>query len=324
MVLPKNSTLLLLLTMIFGASCSSVNKLALRSTADILERGSGQIDHEADWHLFKDALAGNIKLMETMSYADPENTTLLAMLAKSYAGLAFGVRETLYLDDYLGDKDIGFSKSQTIAAYSKSFEYGLSYLKLKGVSRKDLFAKDAASKLGEKLRTTLDFEDRLAVFYTAQSLGGMINLQKDNVELISRIGAVKAMMDWVCQGYMEFENGSCYLFYGMYEASRPATLGGDLEKAKTIFKKQMKENPQNLLIRVAYLQYYVIPMIDDVEYARQRETLLKEFKRWSGARNAALTGQGVELYRKASRFNLFNAIAHERFKIIEKNKNNIF
>lgn len=315
--------LLLALPIIFGASCSSVNKIALRSTSEILEKGSQSVNREGNWHFFKASAPANIMMLEGMSFADPENARLLGMSAKAYGGYAFGVRETLYLEDLLGDSSAEFNKKQAISAYSKGFEYGLLYLEQKGIGREEVFSKDAAHSLPKRFDEVLEQEDMSAVFYTGQSLGGLINLQKDDVGMLSRIGAAKAMMDWVCERDMSFENGACLLFYALYEASRPAMLGGDLEKGKRIFQSFIKKYPQNLLGRVSYIQFYVIPMMDELEYAKEREVLIREFAKWEESLRQHANAEGNK-YKDNPQYNLFNAIAFERFKIIEKHKENIF
>ncbi|MEX0799551.1 MAG: hypothetical protein WD025_08900, partial [Bacteriovoracaceae bacterium] len=70
--------------------------------------------------------------------------------------------------------------------------------------------------------------------------------------------------------------------------------------------------------------YYVIPMMDEVEYAKQREYLISEFEKWQQVKNAGKMDEGSSVYEKNPQFNLFNSIAHERFKIIDSNKDNIF
>ncbi|MCO4754073.1 MAG: hypothetical protein KC478_06305, partial [Bacteriovoracaceae bacterium] len=265
----------LLLPIIFGASCSTVNRVAVNTSANIIDQGAAQINHEPNWHLFKDSAGANIKMIEGMSYAQPENEKLLALLAKSYGGYAYGVLETQHLNEVLGDSANEFYKEQAISAYTKSFNYGLRYLELKGIEKETIHSRDVATELPKLLEKNLSEDDKTAVFFTAQSLGGLINLQKDNVSLIGKIGAVKAMMDWVCTQDMEFEAGACRLFYALYETSRPAMLGGDLEKGKKLFKDFIEKYPYNLLGRVAYVQFYVVPMMDEVEYAKQREILLR-------------------------------------------------
>ncbi len=319
-----NIRALLWLPIILGISCSSVDRVTVNTTARVMEKGANQINHDPDWHFFKQAAPANIKMIEGLSFANPDNDKLLAMLAKSYGGYAYGVLETLNLDDALKDREKLFYKDQAIGAYTKSLNYGLKYLERKGIKKTDVFSKEAAAKLPILLEEKLDSDDKTAVFFTGQSLGGLINLQKENVLLISRIGAAKALMDWVCQRDMDFEGGACHLFYALYEASRPAMLGGNLEKGKKLFKKFIKEHPYNLLGRVSYIQYYVIPMMDEVEYAKQREALIREFSIWEKVKNAGAQDSRVENYLKRGHLNLFNAIANERFKIIEKNKDNIF
>src|SRR5690606_29325702 len=141
-------------------------------------------------------------------------------------------------------------------------------------------------------RSTLSLHDALPIFpallskklpsnkrayeataFFAQALGGLINMKKDDMVLVAQLPVAKGMFDWVCVEEPNINHGACDLFYGAYEAGRPKMLGGNPEKGKKIFLKAIELNPNNWLARVTYLQYYVIPMFDEDEWAAQKKVL---------------------------------------------------
>ncbi len=318
--------LLLALVLAFNISCSSMIKnVGVNGAAYVLKDASLELNTEANLEFFEKATPANLKMLEGLWYAKQDSTDLLAILTKGFGGYAFGVHETNYLEDQiLGEEDDSKNKQQAIYLYTKAFDYGVKFLQERGVSYQELSNKNAASNLIEILSDRLDEDDKLGAFYFAQSWGGLINLQRDNVELISQLGAVKAIMDWVCRDDMSFELGSCHLFYAVYEAGRPAMLGGNLKKGQKIFKDYIKQYPENLLARVSYIQFFIIPTMDDVLYAKEAELLKREFNSWEGVRSLAKRDSGSVKYLLKKEYNLFNAIALKRFKIIEKNKKDIF
>ena len=319
-----NQILLAILSLIVATGCSSVQKLGLKATADMLDKANREMTREPDLSFFAKATPGNIQLMEGLWYVDQSNQVILSNLIKGYGGYGFAIAETNYLEYQLQDIAQNPHKKSAITAYSKAFNYGLKYFKLKGITPNILKNPTKVEQLREQLSEKLDEDDKVAAFYTAQAWGGLINLQRNNMALMNQVINVKALMDWVCSQDPNFENGSCNLFYAMYEASRPPMLGGSLEKAKTLFESFIEKYPYHLFARVAYIQYYVIPMMDEDLYAEQSEVLAKQLKEWSKVLNVGEDTEQKSPYLKHSQFNLYNAVAQKRYEIIESLKNEIF
>jgi hypothetical protein len=299
--------------------------VGVNSAAYILKDSSKELNTEANLEFFEKSTPANLKMLEALWYAKQSSEELMSLLIKGYGGLAFGIHETKYLEDQiLGNEDDSINKQNAIYHYTTAFDYGVKFFEENGIKYSTLMGKGAADTLPEILSKKLSSDDKIGAFYFAQSWGGLINLQRDNVEMLSHLGAVKAIMDWVCEDKNEFEYGSCNLFYAVYEAGRPAMLGGNLKKGQKIFLNYIKMYPENLLARVSYIQFYIIPTMDEVLYAKQAEFLKKEFLHWSGVKDLSKRTNRTKKYLKNSQFNLFNAIAMKRFRLIEKLKNEIF
>lgn len=315
---------LILLTAIVVTGCSTVQKVGLRATADMLDQANKEMTREPDLEFFASATPGNIQLMEGLWYVDQSNQVILSNLIKAYGGYGFAIAETNYLANQLRDIQKGPFKDSAITAYSKAFKYGVKYFQLKGIDAKLLKNPTKLEELREALVDKLDEDDKIAVFYAAQAWGGLINLQRNNMALMNQVANVKALMDWVCSQDPEFENGSCHLFYAVYEASRPPMLGGSLEKAKMLFEKFIEKYPYHLFARVAYVQYYIIPVMDEDLYAQQSAILGREFNEWSKMLNIGNDHEQKSPYLKHTQYNLYNAVAKKRYEIIESLKNEIF
>ncbi len=81
--------LLLVLACAAASSCSSIDRVALRSTAVMLERGRGVSLDEPDWQLGREAMASQLKLVETLLASDPENLSLRRLAAEGFGGYTF-------------------------------------------------------------------------------------------------------------------------------------------------------------------------------------------------------------------------------------------
>ena len=301
------------------ASCS-IPKMALRSATPVLVNASDGMMKEGNWRFFKDSAPGNIKFMEVLWEQDKSNLGFLSALVKSYAGYSFAIAETLALEEELsGSEDVRW-KREAIVYYTRSLDYGLRYLKEKNISNTDLLSSTEA-ELTKKLEE-LDHSDIPALLYTAQSWGSLINLQKDNIALVSHVPKVKIMFDHVCRLQPNIDNNVCDIFYAQYESSRPKMLGGNPEKGERLFSEAIKRNPQNLLIRMSYIQFVLIPLMDEERYEKEAAVLRQEFSDWENLNRDGL--ESVSPYKDAQELNLFNAIAQKRFLIIEKYRKKIF
>ncbi len=275
---------------------------------------------EASWDFFRASSPGNIKFLEVLYDQDPGNTKLLGVLIKNYAGYTFGVHETLALGDELSGVEDSASKKEAIFFYTRVLDYGLIYLKEYGISRKDLLSNDEEN-LVKKLQK-IGKDEVHALLYTAQAWASLINLQKDNISLVSQVPKVKLMFDRVCSVDPSIDHNVCDIFYAQYEASRPKMLGGDPEKGEKLFLEAIRKNPRNLLIRVIYIQSSLIPMMDGEKYEKEASFLRAEFQVWSDQGRDSL--ENVSPYRDNQELNLYNAIAKKRFQLIEKHKSKIF
>jgi TRAP transporter T-component len=311
---------LYLIPLLFALTGCSLQKMALRSATPVFEKTGSGIMKEGNWDFFEASSPANLKFMELIWEQDRDNLRLLSVLIKSYAGYAFGVHETLAFQDELMGVEDSESKKNAILFYTRALDYGLLYLKEKGISPNDLLSSDETEII--KKLNQLDENDTTALLYTGQSWGSLINLQKDNIALVSQVPKVKLLFDRVCEIKPDIDHNVCDIFYAQYESSRPKMLGGNPEKGEELFLKAMARYPQNLLIRMNYVQYVLVPAMDSEKYEKEAAFLTEEFAKWGDLNRDNL--ENVSPYRDAPELNLYNAIAKKRFLIIEKNKKKIF
>lgn len=309
-----------LFPLVFALGGCSLQKMALRQSTPVFEKSSDGMMKEGNWDFFKAATPSNVKSMELIWMQDPENLRLLAVLIRSYAAYAFVVHETLAFEDELAGVDDSVAKKDAITFYTRTLDLGLLYLGKKGIHRKDLLANDN-DKLKERLKK-LDEDDANALLYTAQAWGSLINLQKDNIALVSQIPNVKVLFDRVCKIKPDIDQNVCDIFYAQYEASRPKMLGGNPEKGEKMYLEAIAKYPHNLLIRTNYIQYLLLPAFDGEKYEKQAAVLRDELAKWGDLNRDSLENQSP--YRNLEELNLYNSVAKKRFLMIEKYKSKIF
>lgn len=276
---------------------------------------------ERNWDFFAKSAPGNLKLTELLYLEDKNNLPMLGILIKGYAGYAFAVPETLYLDAKLGGEDESEHKKNALDFYTRAFDYGVHYLSMKDIKTSDLLTLPE-DKLLKKLKAELDDDDILAILYLAQSWGSLINLQKDNISLVSQAPRVKLLGDFGCSLKPDAENGFCELFAAQYDASRPKMLGGNPERAKKIYAQAFEKYPKNILLRESYVEQLIVPAMDEEAFLEQEKILLTEIQDWESLNRDEM--KDTSSFAGARSINLFNAIAKKRFEIILKHKSKIF
>lgn len=306
--------------------CGSLQKAAVSTTAGLIYDASKEIETETNWELFKKGVPANLKFMEGLLEVDPDNEELLVSLVKGYAGYAYGVSETLALEEKLKGQTRS-SHHQTLAHYSRAIQYALVYLSQKGVSYNDLQkATRSDAGLPGLLKKHLDadsLKDRELVAFAAQAFAGYINLRRDEMSIVAQLPVAKGLFDWVCEAEPKINYGACDIFYAAYEAGRPKTLGGNPEKGKRLFLKALKKYPHNWLVRMSYVQYVILPQKDGKAYQEQKNYMKKWPQMMRENQYWAPYAQGSSAFENKG-LGIYQSLALRRYEIIESHKSQIF
>jgi hypothetical protein len=295
--------------------------MAVSSSSNLIFEASRAMETEPNFELLKSALIPNLKLMDGLLSQAPKNAELLFTLTKGYTGLAFMVNETdMYFDEWSGSKTEE-NKRQALKNYSRAYRYGMRFLETKNIQEADLFISTELTLDKGLSHSDMDLE---LVLFTAQSLGGMINLQKDNMTLVARLPVVKAMFDWACSKKPDLNFGACDIFYGAYESGRPKMLGGNPEKGKEYFIKAMEKFPHNWLVRTSYIQFYLIPLSDEEGFAKEMTFLEKKFSEFESYSIYKVEQQEVPTWDKEPHLRIYQALAMKRFELLNRYKKQLF
>jgi hypothetical protein len=324
--MPKLQQLALILALLTLSACGGLQKAAVTTTGALIYDASKEIETETNWEFFKQAVPANLKFMEGLHYVEPNNQDLLVSLVKGYTGYAYGVSETLALEEKLSDKGRRFHQ-QALAQYSRAIKYALAYLSEEGLSYKKLQrAVRSDGGLPNLLENHLDSDDqrdRELVAFAAQAFAGYINLRRDEMSIIAQLPVAKAMFDWVCEAEPEINYGACDIFFAVYEAGRPKSLGGNPEKGEKLFMQALEKYPHNWLVRLTYVQYVVLPQKNKESYKKQKAymkdwpELMKKNENWKpfGEKPKDFEVEGLGVYQ---------SLALKRYEIIKNYEDKIF
>lgn len=277
------NTLLLATIGLACSGCVSIDRYALRMTASMLERGRKAALEEPDYQLGRDAVASQLKLIETMLVTEPENLSLRRLAAEGFGGYAF-----LFVEDAEPQRAKGL--------YIRGRDHALAALSLKSVF---IGLKDMSSEDFEKALKWAKKEDVPDLFWAGFGWGGMINLSKDDASALADLPKVVLLMKRVYELNPSFNFGGSDLFFGVYYGSRPVMLGGDPAKAKVHFDWAHKiTRGQYLMTHVLNARWYAVG-VQDRELFKQ--LLTKVLESPSGALpEARLTDEAAK--RKAAMY----------------------
>ncbi len=221
----------------------------MRETGHALVRGAGATFDEPDPQLAREAMPAQLSLVEGLLRNDPKNAELQLLAAQGYCGYSF-----LFLEDSQPER--------AKALYLRGRDRALQALGEDG-ALKDLGA--ATMDRVPAILAKVDKDDAPALFWAAFAWAGYINLSKDSSEAIAQLPRVVAMMERVRQLDPDYHFAGADLFFGIYYASRPAILGGDVAKAKKHFEEARRRTSGKFLMTYALEAQYLAVAAQDQE-----------------------------------------------------------
>ena len=103
-----------------------------------------------------------------------------------------------------------------------------------------------------------------ALFWTGFAWAGWINLSIDDPRAMIELTKVQILMERVLEIDDSYFHGSTHLFFGSIWGIKPPMLGGDLEKAKEHFERNLEiTGGKFLLTYVYYALYYAAKVLDE-------------------------------------------------------------
>jgi hypothetical protein len=244
---PMRSYLSLLLLTVLLSSCS-LNKLVIRQSSRLLDYGALALYEETDLRLAEQALASNIILLEGMVKGDPENPKLVLLTTQALAGYALGFAEDS-------------SPERARVFYLRARDLGLTILK-----QNQRFAKALNGPVEELQKAVQNFKkkDIPLLFWTGFSWAGWINLSLNDPQAFGDLPKIQIIMQRVLDLDQTYFHGATLLFFGSIWGVKPKMFGGDPEKAREFFEKNLQITRGTFLLSyIYYVKYYAIKTLNE-------------------------------------------------------------
>jgi hypothetical protein len=239
---------LVMVAALFFLTACSMDKFVIRQTGALLDYGVLALYEETDLELAEHAMASNIKLLEGMVKGDPENENLLLLTTQALNGYALG-----FVEDEAPER--------AKALYLRAKDYGLRVL-----LEDDAFAKADSGSIEAYTAAVNDLDEEYidALFWTGFAWAGWINLSIDDPRAMIDLTKVQILMQRVLDIDETYFHGAAHLFFGSIWGVKPKMLGGDPEKAKEHFDKNIEITKGNFLLSyVYYAKFYAAKVLDE-------------------------------------------------------------
>lgn len=242
-----------------SVGCAPLKPTRVASVALTLQDVAAAASRQSDPAIVADGSPAYLMLVEGLIEAYPQNRDLLLAAGQAYAS---------YAASFVMDED----PERAGRLFLRAKEYGFQSLSHRGD-----FSRAAKGNVDEFKAFLAGYgkRDVPALFWTANAWANWIGLNLGKVEAIADLPALEALMARVLELDDGFYYGSPHLLLGVYEASKPATLGGSLKKAGAHFEQAFERGADKLLTsKVLFAEYYARAMKDEKLFVETLEGVL--------------------------------------------------
>jgi hypothetical protein len=239
----SNLRFALLLAAVLLSACGNVMRRATRQFADNL---TNAILDQDDPGTVRDGVPAYLLLIDGLIAGDPQNADGLLAGAKLYGAYAGG-----FVDDA--------ERAQRLAG--RAYDYAKRALCLR---EHELCV--ALDKPFDAFQSALEKSDRgdVAMQYGfASSWAGRIQVNAGDWNAIADLPKLQALLARIVSIDPHYDDGGAYLYLGVVNSIRPASLGGKPEQGKAYFDKALElSGGRNQMVRVLYAQFYARLVFD--------------------------------------------------------------
>lgn len=213
----------------------SAKKVAVNVVGDAIADGGGSLAKDDDPELVAAAAPFGLKTMESLLEASPRNQDLLLAATSGFVQYAYAFVQTEA--DYVEARDLARATEQRARAkrlYLRARGYGLRGLDVRHERFEERLRADTGALLAQATREDVPF-----LYWTGAAWGAAAAISKTDAELSADLPLVEAMMRRALALDEGYGKGAVHDFLMSYEAGRPASGGGSVERARGHFERAL-------------------------------------------------------------------------------------
>lgn len=265
------SAVLLLSLLALGAGGCSIKKMAMKSVAGSLAEGGGSFARDDDPDLVQEAVPFSLKLMETLLEELPDHVPLLTAACRSFTQYAYAYLQNEA--DYVEEENYARAKhlrARAVKLYRRGRDYGLRALE---AERKGF--REALRKEPDRALERFEKKHVEALYWTGASWMALIALSKDDPAALGEFSTAEALVRRAFTLNPDWREGTLHEFFMVFEASRPAAMGGSVERAKEHFRRAVElTGGKKASLYVGYAEAVSVPAQNREEFRTLLQTAL--------------------------------------------------
>jgi len=268
-----------LISIVTLAGCD-IGKITVNTTSKVLLRGQPSMQMESDYELARQAIPGGLKTVENFWIVDPSNERLIKILTEGYCqyGTAF-VEDDWEAAKFRKDLEaIDYHNTRSTHMFTRCLNYALRTLGPRW--QKELFGEtDTVTKL---IKET-GHGKRFALLFAGMALGSLVNHNLSRVEMIAYLSTVQAILERVVE--LDTKHGPPankahaalpYIALGMLHSARAKSLGGDSDKARSMFEMALKVTDNKFLLPRTLMAYRIGLQTNDRKFFHDQLKIVLE------------------------------------------------
>jgi hypothetical protein len=255
----------MVLLLLAGGCTSFLIHTASGPTSEILERAQSSLQMESDYELAARAIPGALKTIEGFYVADASRGKLRAILAEGYCqyGTAF-VEDEWELAKFAGKLDEAKEQSRRASKmFTRCMNYALQ--DMPDGFAKAIFGKPEQAHVAIQ---NIGWDDRRAMLWVAAGLGGMVNHNLDNPDMLAYVSVAKEMFERIVvidKAHRPSDcNSAClvhlalpHIALGMLNSAASKEFGGKADVATAEFQEALRITGDKMLLARVLLAYRV-------------------------------------------------------------------
>jgi hypothetical protein len=238
----------LLATCLLGACANVVRK----ATNQFAENLTNAILDSNDPGTVRDGVPAYLLLIDGIIGGDPENAGALLAGAKLYGAYAGGFVEDGARAQRLADRAYGYARralclreKELCTALDAPFERFTAALEQAHAKNVDV------------------------LYGFASAWAGRIQVNRGDWNAIADLPRLQALLLRVASIDAHYDDGGAYLYLGVINSIRPASLGGKPDEGRAYFEKALELSAgKNQMVRVLYAQFYARLVFDQALHDR--------------------------------------------------------
>ena len=231
--LPLTRSAVLSLALLLSAGCST-RAYVTREVADAISSGGGTFGSDDDPQLVREATPFALKFSESLLASAPRHEGLLLSLAQGFTQYAavFVWQEAVESEDP-AVREAGKARAQNL--YLRAREYGFRALEVRHPGFKQLVATDAVLAA-----RTASVEDVPLLYWTGAAWSLAVVASSGEPAMIADLPRCEALVRRALELKEDYDAGAIHEYFVAFEGSRPAAMGGSVERARNHFARAME------------------------------------------------------------------------------------